>query len=46
MHRVEKTGWPEKLKVQVEVNPRKNPYVTEMGKQLRWLKKMSVTGSR
>ena len=43
MHRVGKTGWPEKLKVQVEVNPRKEPYVTEMGKLLRWLKKMSVT---
>ena len=42
MHRVGKTGWPEKL-VQVEVNPRKKPYVTEMGELLRWLKKMSVT---
>ena len=42
-HRVGKTGWPEKLKVQVEVNPRKKPYVTEMGELLRWLKKMSVT---
>ena len=29
MHRVGKTGWPEKLKVQAEVNPRKKPYVTE-----------------
>ena len=34
--------WPEKLKVQVEMNPRKKPYVTEMGKLLRWLKKMCV----
>ena len=46
MHRMEKTGWPEKLKVQGEVNPRKKPYVTEMGKLLRWLKKMSVTSYR
>ena len=36
-------GWPEKLKVKVEVNPRKKTYVTEVGKLLRWLKKMSVT---
>ena len=43
MHRVGKTGWPEKLKVQVEVNPKQKPNVTEMGKLLRWLKKMSVT---
>ena len=42
MHCVGKTGWPEKLKVQVEVNPRKKPNVTETGKLLRWLKKMSV----
>ena len=34
---------PEILKVQVEMNPRKKPYVTEMGKLLRWLKKMNVT---
>ena len=27
----------------MEVNPRKKPYVTEMGKLLRWLKKMGVT---
>ena len=31
------------LKVQVEMNPRKKPYVTEMEKLLRWLKKMNVT---
>ena len=34
--------WPEKLKVQVDMNPRKKPYVTGMGKLLRWLKKMNV----
>ena len=43
MHRTGMTGWPENLKVQVEVNPRKKPYVTEMGKLLRWLRKMDVT---
>ena len=43
MHRVGKTGWPEKLKVQVEVNSRKKPCVTEIGNLLRWLKKISVT---
>ena len=43
MHRTGMLGWPEKLKVQVELNPRKKPYVTEMGKLLRWLKKMNVT---
>ena len=32
MHRTGMLGWPEKLKVQVEMNPRKKPYVTEMGK--------------
>ena len=42
MHRLGKTGWHEKLKVQVAVNPRKKPYVTEMGKLLRWLRKMGV----
>ena len=42
MHRLGKTGWHEKLKVQVAVNPRKRPYVTEMGKLLRWLRKMGV----
>ena len=31
MHRVGQTRSPEKLKVQVEVNPRKKPFVTEMG---------------
>ena len=30
MHRMGKTGWPEKLKVQVEVNPKKEPYVAEV----------------
>ena len=43
MHRTGMTGWPEILKVQVEMNPRKEPYVTEMGKLLRWLKKTNVT---
>ena len=42
VHRVGQTGWPEKFKVQVEVNPRKKPHVMEMGKLLRWLKKMGV----
>ena len=36
------TEWPENLKVQVEVHPWKKPCVAEMGKLLRWLKKMSV----
>ena len=31
LHRVGQTGWPEKLNVQVEMNPKKKPYVTEMG---------------
>ena len=31
------------LKVQVETIPRKKPYVTEMGKLLRWFRKMNVT---
>ena len=39
MHRTRMTGWPENLKVQVEMNPRKRPHVTEMGKLLRWLNK-------
>ena len=43
MHRLGQTERPEKLKVQVEVNPQKKPYVTEMGKLLRWRKKMGVT---
>ena len=30
MRRVEKTRWPDKLKVQVEVNLWKKPFVTEM----------------
>ena len=42
MHRMCMLGWLEKLKVQVEMNPRK-PYGTEMGELLRWLKKMNVT---
>ena len=42
VHRVGQTGWPEKFKVQVEVSPRKKPQVMEMGKLLRWLKKMGV----
>ena len=42
MHRAGQTGWPEKLKALVEVNPRKKPYVTEVGKLLRWLKGMEV----
>ena len=42
VHHVGQTGWPEKFKVQVEVNPRKKPLVMEMGKLLRWLKKMEV----
>ena len=41
MHRKEKTGWPEKLKK--SMNPRNKPSVTEMGRLLRWLKKMNVT---
>ena len=32
-----------KMKVQVEMNPRKRLYVIEMGKLLRWLKKMNLT---
>ena len=43
MHRLGQTARPEKLKVQLEVNPPKKPYVTEMVKLLRWLKKMGVT---
>ena len=42
LHRVGQTGWPEQLNVHVEMNPKKRPYVTEMGKSLRWLKKMGV----
>ena len=42
LHRVGQTGWPEHLKVQVEMNPKKKPYVTRMGKSLRWLKKTGV----
>ena len=41
-HQEQKDGL-KNFKVQVEVNPRKKPYVTEMGKLLRWLKKTSVT---
>ena len=33
-------GCPEKLKVQVVMIPKKKPYLTEMGKMLRWLKKI------
>ena len=43
MHRTGMTGWPEKLKVQVEVNPRRKPHVIEMGRLLMWLKKINVT---
>ena len=39
MHQTRQTGWPEKLKVQVEVIPKKKPYVTEMEKLFRWLKR-------
>ena len=42
MRRAGMLGWPEKLKVQVDMNPRKKPCVTGMGKLLRWLKKMNV----
>ena len=42
MHRVGETGWPEKRQVQIEVSPSRKPYVQEMGKLLRWLKKMKV----
>ena len=42
MHRTGQSGWPEKLKVQVDVNLKKKPYVTEMEKLLRWLKRMEV----
>ena len=43
MHRAGMTGLPEILKVQVEMNPSKKSYVTELGKLLRWLKKMNAT---
>ena len=43
MHRNGMMEWPEILKVQVEMNPSKKSYVTEMGKLLRWLEKMNVT---
>ena len=43
MHRAGMSGWPEKLKVQVRMNPRKKQYVTEMGKLWRCLEKMNVT---
>ena len=39
LHRAGQMGWPEKLKVQVEMSPERKPYVTEMGKLLGWLKK-------
>ena len=42
MHRAGQMGWPGKLKVQVEADPRKKPHVTEMRKLLRWLKRMEV----
>ena len=31
MHRTGMVGWPVKLKVQVEVNPRKKPCVADLG---------------
>ena len=43
MHRLGHTEWPEKLKVQVDMNARKKPYVTEMGEVLKLLVKMGVT---
>ena len=42
VHRVGQSGWREKLKVQVVVNPRKKSYVMDMGKLLRWLKNMEA----
>ena len=36
-------GWRGILEVQVEMNPRKKPYVIVMGKLLKWPKKMNVT---
>ena len=42
MHRTGMVGWPEQLKVQVEVNPRKKPCVAEMAKLLRWFKTVNV----
>ena len=42
MHRLGQAGWLEKLKIQVELNPRMKPCVTEIEKLLRWLKKMGV----
>ena len=42
MRRTGMVGWLEKLKVQVEVNPRTKPHVTVMGKLLRRCKKMNV----
>ena len=42
MRRTGMVGWPEKLKFQVEVNPRTKPHVTEMVKLLRRCKKMNL----
>ena len=43
MYRVAMTGWPEMLKVQIEMNRRKKPHVTDLGKLLSWLSEMNVT---
>ena len=44
MNRTDMLGWPVKLQVQVDMNPRKKTYVTEMGKLLRWLKRDECDG--
>ena len=43
LHSIGMAGSQEKPKVQVEVNPRKKPYVTEVEQLLRWHKTMNVT---
>ena len=35
MHRMGQAGWPDKLDFQLEVNPKKKPIVTEMGKFIK-----------
>ena len=46
MHLTGMLEWLEKLKVQVDMNSRKKPYVTEVGMLLRWLKKGECDGIR
>ena len=39
-------GWPDELKVKLDIHPKRRPKIDEMGKILRWFRKMGVWGEK